>query len=584
MRQGRIEPAIAEYAALVSEQPADLASANALGDLFVRARRSTEALPLYLHVADSYLREGFYSKAAGFYKKVLKFTPDDEATILRLADALARQGLAVEARAHLEQVAQARRRRGDVAGADQVLIAIAELDPKNLGARLEAARLLVRYGNPAGVERLASAIDALRDAGQAPQALAALRELVAAVPGDDQRRAELVEALVAAGQREEAYRLLSPEFIGDSPRLRRRALELVVAFGAHDEARARLRQWMAESPETMADLLAWSGLAPDLPPARRYLVVEVAVERVRAEGDHRRAAATLRAYLQAHPGELPALQTLVEACTDGDLDDWLAEAQEQLADVYASLGQLDEARFLLEEVFLFDPSDDGRRARLLSMLRRLGEADPDAAIDRLVALADDQEPEDDAGEPGAARPGEVDLAAALNVLALDEPGGASGREAGRHAAGVPDAPETLEAIFERLRQDAAPRRGTEGRQLLALGRTYLAAGLVEAALDAFQRAALDPEARAAAALALAETSDDLEDHDASLEWLERGADAAESPDDERVDAMRRLGEALEARGEPDRALAVWLEVVTLRADDQQAARAIERLSAEPRSQ
>ncbi len=125
---------------------------------------------------------------------------------------------------------------------------------------------------------------------------------------------------------------------------------------------------------------------------------------------------------------------------------------------------------------------------------------------------------------------------------------------------------------------------TEGRQLLALGRTYLAAGLVEAALDAFQRAALDPEARAAAALALAETSDDLEDHDASLEWLERGADAAESPDDERVDAMRRLGEALEARGEPDRALAVWLEVVTLRADDQQAARAIERLSAEPRSQ
>jgi predicted Zn-dependent protease len=112
VRQGSIDAAIAEFAALVTEQPDDLSSANALGDLLVRAGRIPEALPLYLHVGDAYLREGFFSKAAGFYRKVLKFSPEDEGTALRFAEALAQQRLVVEARSQLRAVEQARRRLG----------------------------------------------------------------------------------------------------------------------------------------------------------------------------------------------------------------------------------------------------------------------------------------------------------------------------------------------------------------------------------------------------------------------------------------------------------------------------------------
>jgi tetratricopeptide (TPR) repeat protein len=147
---------------------------------------------------------------------------------------------------------------------------------------------------------------------------------------------------------------------------------------------------------------------------------------------------------------------------------------------------------------------------------------------------------------------------------------------------MPARPATLEGVFDRLREEASPRRGTEGRQLVALGHTYLAAGMVEAAIETFRKATLDGEARALAAMALSETYDELEDPAQALEWLEHGADAQESPETERLDAMRRLAEALDRGGEPERALAVWLEVATLRPQDPQAARAVTRLSGEQR--
>lgn len=312
VRQGRIDTAIAEYEALVAEQPEDLSAGNALGDLLVRAGRSPEALPHYRRVGDIYLREGFFSKAAGFYRKVLKFVPHDEDATLRLAQALAEQGLSVEARTQLLNAVQLRRRRHDDAGADELLVRAAELDPKHLDA---------------------------------------------------------------------------PSAEGDVP----------------------------SAPEAIPTPVA-------------------------------------------EPGAVP-----------GDI---LAEER---------------------------------------------------------------------GE-------------------------------------MPEEPRTLEAVFDRLRVEAGPRRGTEGRQLLALGRTYLAAGMAEAAIETFRRAAQDGEARAVAAVALSETYEELEEPALALEWLEHAADAQESPEADRLDASRRLAEMLERAGEPERALAVWLEIVTMNPGDVQAAGRIARLS------
>lgn len=494
MRQGQVEAAIAEYGALVAEQPRDLSSANALGDLLVRAGRTPEALPLYLHVADSYQREGFFSKAAGFYKKVLKFTPDDEAVTLRLADALALQGLTVEARAQLTAVRDLRRRRGDGAGADQVLLRLADLDPRDIASRVDAARMLVRSGDPSGLERLAGLVGDLREAGSGAAATSLLLEWA--------------DHMIAANR---------------------------------------------------ADL----------------------------------AAAGLRDHLSLVPDDLQAAERLVNLYEHSGAEadaDALASAQRGLADACLRLGHLDRAREVFEDLVLDDPDDPGHRAGLVAVLTRLGDVDPFATVERLLDLAEVDEddpllppvtagPAGGGAAPPARASDEVDLTDALERLAASEDADPGGTPS---AAPLPERPETLDDVFERLRQEASPRRGTEGRQQVALGRTYLAAGLVEAAIEAFGRAALDPDARAVAAVALAEAYEELEDGPTSLEWLERGADAAESPEAERADAMRRLAEALEGRAEPERALAVWLELATLCPGDARAASAVVRLSADSR--
>jgi tetratricopeptide (TPR) repeat protein len=181
---------------------------------------------------------------------------------------------------------------------------------------------------------------------------------------------------------------------------------------------------------------------------------------------------------------------------------------------------------------------------------------------------------------------EIDLTPALNALAvpMHEGGGQTGSRAGdgdQDTGASEEPPPTLEAVFDEMRASARPSRGTEGRRHLALGRTYFAAGMVDEALDAFHKAAQDAEARAAASVAIGEACEERDDLPAAIDWFERGADAAESPEADRADAMRHLGEALEAIDEPARALAVWMELLSLRPSDRQASRHVARLSAEP---
>src|SRR6185436_18582436 len=82
MRQGRIDAAIAEYLRIVEAQPRDWNSANALGDLYVRANQIDKGVAQYTRIADHLNSEGFFPKAAALYKKILKIKPGEEYALL----------------------------------------------------------------------------------------------------------------------------------------------------------------------------------------------------------------------------------------------------------------------------------------------------------------------------------------------------------------------------------------------------------------------------------------------------------------------------------------------------------------------
>jgi tetratricopeptide (TPR) repeat protein len=179
---------------------------------------------------------------------------------------------------------------------------------------------------------------------------------------------------------------------------------------------------------------------------------------------------------------------------------------------------------------------------------------------------------------------EVDLTARLEAVESEAPGNGDsiltaprhGEPAGRRIDGTPGTGTGLESAFDALRQEAAGQIGG----LLALGRTYVSAGLHDQAIEAFVTAAHDPARRYEASVALAELYGDRRDAAASVEWLERAAETAPS-DAKRGAVLYRLGVLLEGLGETSRALAVLLELMTIAPHFRDVAARVARLGGTP---
>jgi tetratricopeptide (TPR) repeat protein len=184
LRENRPDAAAEQYARVVASTPGDLATANALGDLYVRMGRPDLAMPIYLQVAEAFHREGFYARAAAYYRKILKHEPGSEPVLLRLADACHAQRLDVEARGCLQAVLDARQRRGDGTGADQVVVRLADLDPDDLELALASAPARARVQGAQAMPALRAALSALERAGRAAEGAPLLRLMAILTPPD----------------------------------------------------------------------------------------------------------------------------------------------------------------------------------------------------------------------------------------------------------------------------------------------------------------------------------------------------------------------------------------------------------------
>lgn len=127
-RHNQVEAAIGEYVRLLAANPSDLASANELGDLYVRAGRVDLAGQRYLEVARALHREGFFSRASGFYRKILKLQPQNALVLVALGQALQSQRLLVEARKAFDEARAVLVAAGDAAGAAAVTAHLAVFD------------------------------------------------------------------------------------------------------------------------------------------------------------------------------------------------------------------------------------------------------------------------------------------------------------------------------------------------------------------------------------------------------------------------------------------------------------------------
>ena len=461
LRQGRLDGAIAEYARVVEDQPTDWNTTNTLGDLYVRAGQTAKAAAQYGRIAEHFMREGFYSKAAALYKKLLKLTPDDEGTQLTLAEISQKQGLMADAKAYLNAVAGKRRGRGDRAGAADIVVRLGSLDPADFEARTAAARTLAEMGDDQGAAaRFRSLYDDLLEKGRDSDAVSALREAVRLDPHDRDGRAALAKAAVAVGDIEAAREYLDREVAGDDPALLTALLEVELKSGQTEQARQLLPALLALGPEQHQKIvdLAWS--TAETSPDAGFLVIDAAVDHAAAATEFGDASTLLQEFVARVPNHVPALLKLIEVCVDGGLEGPMCEAQAQLADAYLLSGHATEARVIAEDLVAREPWERAHIDRFRRALVMLRVSEPDTLIaERLSGqtpfMATDPFADAGSATPAAETPaGEASTAATSaseaptpGTPAVEAPGataataggpdGAAGTPAGAGAAAEP---------------------------------------------------------------------------------------------------------------------------------------------------
>ncbi|HUP39993.1 MAG TPA: tetratricopeptide repeat protein, partial [Vicinamibacterales bacterium] len=445
LRQGKLDPAIAEYRKVIEDQPSDWNTANTLGDLYFRAGQLDKAIAQYNDIAAHLANEGFFPKAVALYKKILKIKPDEERAMWHLGHISARQGLLVEARANFTSLADRRRKRGDVKGVAEVQIRLGDLDGADLETRLAGVRARVELGDPkAAVDRLKQYAAELQEKGKESDSLKMLTEaaqidpedmslrrlLVQAYiarsdfdaacqfatsaeelrhlsaelfklgredeginvlasaadadPADASIRMDLVKRLVTRGDMTGARALLTPDVAGNDPELLWLLAEMELRDGNIPEGTALLQKMLADDPSRRDALVILGCSIAEVNPDAGYECIEVAARTAISADEWGSAAAALNEFVNRVPNHIPALMRLVEICVDGGLEATMHSAQAQLADAYLTVGAGIEARVIAEDLVAREPWDRSNIERFRRALALLGETDIDAIIaDRL---------------------------------------------------------------------------------------------------------------------------------------------------------------------------------------------------------
>jgi tetratricopeptide (TPR) repeat protein len=368
LASGKIPSAIQEYARIVEHDAEDFNALNTLGDLYARVDKRSEAAACYRRVAEHYREQGFTLKAVAMFKKLTRFTSEDEQTALSLASLYEQQGLMVDARQHYLVAADAFARSGNSREALDVLRRIADLDPSNTTIRLRLAEGFANENLPdLAAEAYTEAGARLATRKEVEAALDAFTRALALQPSSHAALHGMLSAHAELGTADEAAEVLE-QVVKERPGdLEVRALLARAYVDAEDAVRAEAatRELVGRDPSSFMLLFDVARLYlrhGDTDAAARLL--DWVAEPVLAARQESALAELLQEVLARNPEQMEAHRLLVRAYTSSHDDANLRAALERLADAAEATGIVDDERRARTRLARLASGDEGNLARL----------------------------------------------------------------------------------------------------------------------------------------------------------------------------------------------------------------------------
>jgi tetratricopeptide (TPR) repeat protein len=387
LNQGKVAQAIGEYQQILKYDSKDQATLMTVGDLFARQGDLHQAAQYFERLAQVYLDNGFNSKAIAIYKKIAKLAPNELEPLERLADLYVQQGVLSEARPLFLQLAEGYLKANRAPKAVEVLRRLIDIEPENSRVQMRLAELYNVIGQKKeSAQAYFAYAQRLFERGQADEALKFVDRSLDVEPGNTAAVLLKANILALAHKNEEAAGLLErhPEADagGDVTNL---LVELELQSGRLEKAAERSRKQLLRGSAHFAQLhrvtesLLEAGQAREAIPLLRELrdpMIEA--------GEQDKFLNTLSNTSAKLPGDPEPLEMLVDFCARTSDPFHLNAAQSQLVDVYAAAGNYARAEELLQELIARN-KDDERLVQRLDHLRarQNGEAPPEEALDSL---------------------------------------------------------------------------------------------------------------------------------------------------------------------------------------------------------
>jgi tetratricopeptide (TPR) repeat protein/GGDEF domain-containing protein len=371
LQRQKFESAIETYQEILRYEPNDEEALITLGDLTIKLNRTAEALRYQGQLADHYIKKGDVPKAVAACKKVLKMSPQDVVTLIKLAGLLERNQKNAEALEAYREALAHHRKTGATAPMLDALIRIARLDPNNIDEHVELADLAIRsHQNKIAMPALRQAAQLARRAGDQVRWERLVEQAHALDPADEVASIAATELYLMRGNALEASKLIEP----------------ILAKRPDDVEVLELtcRADLGTGNYIQAQPLCWK--LYQIKPERVDIVLQL-VEGMIQHGAVQQVMGTInelkeRLFQQGKRDEFLKIMERVYGTDESNLD-----VLEVLSNVYNEMNKEDGLRRSLSRLFnLYLASENYRKAG--DTLERILDVDPygEGHYDRLVNL------------------------------------------------------------------------------------------------------------------------------------------------------------------------------------------------------
>ncbi len=375
LQQGKVGQAIAEYLQILRYDPRDQATLMTVGDLFVRQGDTKQAIEYFEKLAQLFLKDGFNSKAIAIYKKIAKLAPTETLPLERLADLYVQQGVLSEARPLFLQLAEVYLKGNHSHQAVEILRKLLEVEPDNPRVQSRLAELYAAMGQKSeAAQTYLNFARRLLERGDQAEARKLMDKALEVDPANTaavQLKAQAVSATenpdVAIAMLE---RLPDAEVGGETTSL---LIDLSLKAGQTSRARDLARKTFARDPKhfPLVHRVAVALLEGGEADVALELLGEIRDAMTEA-GEHEPLSQALTSAAEGLPTRLEPLEWLVDLYRKTSDSFRLPDAVARLADAYVKASQFDRAEALYMELLERDPEDEPLCQRLNQVRAKMG--------------------------------------------------------------------------------------------------------------------------------------------------------------------------------------------------------------------